>query len=294
MNGMKTKSRKARLWMGLLLLVALCVGGSLLYLHGRPAPVPVKQTLRQGVDYQRIVRVSPRPMVIHVLKINMKTNRMRFVVTPPDDPNSDLPLRARTTSQFLEEFDLEVAVNGDGFSPWWSRGPADYYPHVGDPVAPRGDTASLGQFYWRAQEPFPTLYISSRNQLSFDAPTRPYNAISGETRLVRGGSPVDGLNDSTLHPRTAIGYSKNEKILYIVVVDGRQPFYSQGITLSELADLMIALGAHDAMNLDGGGSSALVVRGEDGKPRILNSPIDLYIPGRERPVANHLGIYFKK
>ena len=291
---MKSKFRKARLWMGLLLLVALCVGGSLLYLHGRPAPVPVKQTLRQGVDYQRIVRISPRPMVIHVLKINMKTNRMRFVVTPPDDPNSDLPLRARTTSQFLEEFDLEIAVNGDGFSPWWSRGPADYYPHVGDPVAPRGDTASLGKVYWRAQEPFPTLYISSRNQLSFDAPTRPYNAISGETRLVRGGSPVDGLNDSTLHPRTAIGYSKSEKTLYIVVVDGRQPFYSQGITLSELADLMIALGAHDAMNLDGGGSSALVVRGEDGKPRILNSPIDLYIPGRERPVANHLGIYFKK
>ena len=57
---------------------------------------------------------------------------------------------------------------------------------------------------------------------------------------------------------------------------------------------MIDIGAHDAMNLDGGGSSTLVVRGEDGQPRILNSPIDLYIPGRERPVGNHLGIYFKK
>jgi len=109
-----------------------------------------------------------------------------------------------------------------------------------------------------------------------------------------GGSPVDGLNDSELHPRTAVGYSKNGKFLTIVVVDGRQPFYSQGITLTELASLMIELGAHDAMNFDGGGSSTLVIRGADGKPRILNSPIDLYIPGRERPVANHLGIYFKK
>lgn len=291
---MKWKLRKSCLPIGLLLLIVLCVGGSLLYLHGRPAPVPVKQTLRQGVEYQRMVRVSPRLMVIHVLKINMKTNGLHFVVTPPDDPNSDKPLRARTTSQFLEEFDLDIAVNGDGFSPWWSRGPADYYPHVGDPVAPRGDAASRGQVYWHAQEPFPTLYLSSRNTVSFDAPAHPYNAISGETRLVMGGAPVDGLDDSDLHPRTAIGYSKNEKFLTIVVVDGRQPFYSEGITLAELADLMIELGAHNAMNFDGGGSSTLVIRGADGSPRVLNSPIDLYIPGRERPVANHLGIYFKK
>jgi hypothetical protein len=289
---MKSKSRK--IWLGIGLLIILVVGGFFLYLHGRPAPMPVSQTLRQGVEYQRLVRISPRPMVIHVLKINMKTNGLRFVVTPPDDPNADQPLRARTTSQYLEEFNLDIAVNGDGFTPWWSRTPADYYPHVGDPVAPRGDTASLGEFYWHAQEPFPTLYISSRNALSFDAPARPYNAISGGTRLVMGGSPVDGLTDPELHPRTAIGYSKNGKFLYIVVVDGRQPFYSQGMTLAELADLMIDLGAHDAMNMDGGGSSTLVIRGADGQPRILNSPIDLYIPGRERPVANHLGIYFKK
>jgi hypothetical protein len=47
------------------------------------------------------------------------------------------------------------------------------------------------------------------------------------------------------------------------------------------------------MNLDGGGSSTLVIEGEDGQPVILNSPIDHYIPGTERPVANHLGIYIK-
>ncbi|HSQ39139.1 MAG TPA: hypothetical protein VLM78_03180, partial [Anaerolineales bacterium] len=126
---MKPKSRKVGLWIGLLLLIFLCVGGSLLYLHGRPAPVPVKQTLRQGVEYQRIVRVSPRPIIIHVLKINMKTNGLRVVVTPPDNPSSEKPLNARTTSKFLEEFELDIAVNGDGFFPWWSRGPADYYPH---------------------------------------------------------------------------------------------------------------------------------------------------------------------
>jgi hypothetical protein len=292
---MKPKLRKSALIIGLILLIGICVAAPFLYLHGRPAPVPVKQTLRQGVDYQRLVRVSPRPMVIHVLKINMKTNGLRVLVTPPDNPKSDKPLNARTTSQFLEEFDLDIAINGDGFSPWWSRGPADYYPHVGDPVAPRGEAVSRGTVYGREpEEPYPTLYVSQKNSLSFDTPNKPYDAISGETRLVQGGHTVDELTDPEIHPRTAVGYSKNGKFLYIVVVDGRQPFYSQGMTLLELANLMLELGAHDAMNLDGGGSSTLVIRGADGSPRILNSPIDLYIPGRERPVANHLGIYFKK
>lgn len=293
MMDMRSKTRKFTAPLGLL-LITLCVVAGILYLHERPAPVPVKQTLRQGVEYQRIVRVAPRPMVIHVLKINMKTKGLRVLVTPPDAPGSGNPLKARTTSQFLEEYDLDIAVNGDGFSPWWSRTPADYYPHAGDPVTPRGEAAYHGQVYAREQEePFPTLYISSKNGLSFDAPNKLYDAISGETRIVMGGSPVDGLNDPETHPRSAVGYSQNGKFLFIVVVDGRQPFYSQGMTLAELADLMIELGAHDAMNLDGGGSSTLVIRGGDGKPRVLNSPIDLYIPGRERPVGNHLGIHFK-
>lgn len=292
---MKWRLRKALLPIILLLVLGLCVAAPFLYLHGRPAPVPLKQTLRDGVEYQRIVRVVPRPMVIHVLKINMKTRGLRILITPPDNPNSDKPLNARTTSQFLEQFDMDIAINGDGFSPWWSRGPADYYPHVGDPVAPRGEAASRGIVYGReAEEPFPTLYISQKNTLSFDAPNKVYDAISGEARIVMGGSPVTGFTNTEAHPRTAIGYSKNGKFLYLVVVDGRQPFYSQGMTLTELADLMIQLGAHDAMSLDGGGSSTMVIRGADGRPRLLNSPIDQYIPGRERPVANHFGIYFKK
>jgi len=60
-----------------------------------------------------------------------------------------------------------------------------------------------------------------------------------------------------------------------------------------LADLMLKQGAFMAMSLDGGGSSTLVMEGKDGKPQILNSPIDNYIPGRERPVGNHLWIYVK-
>jgi len=287
---MKMK-RKLRWPLFLLALTGLCLLGFLAYNRGRPLPIPAREQLYPGVLYARQVRISPRPMVIHVLTINVRTKKLRFLVTPPDDPGSDHPLRARTTSEFLQEFGVQVAVNGDGFSPWWSHSLADFYPHAGDPVAPRGPAASRGKVYWKPDEIVPTLYISSRNLLSFDAPARPYNAISGEFPLVAGGQPVEGLDDTDTHPRTAVGYSKNGRILYLVVVDGRQPLYSEGMTLAELADLMIGLGAQFAMNLDGGGSSTMVVVGSDGQPRVLNSPIDNYIPGRERPVANHLGIF---
>jgi exopolysaccharide biosynthesis protein len=109
---------------------------------------------------------------------------------------------------------------------------------------------------------------------------------------VEGGEKISDLDDSERDPRTGLGFNKNGRWLYLVVVDGRQPFYSSGATFDELADVLLAHGAHFAMSLDGGGSSTMVIKGADGQPIILNSPIDQYVPGRERPVANHLGIYF--
>jgi exopolysaccharide biosynthesis protein len=108
--------------------------------------------------------------------------------------------------------------------------------------------------------------------------------------LVSKGELVDGLDNSTLEPRTAIGVNQNGRYVYLAVVDGRQPFYSEGATFHELAELLLENGSYFAMSLDGGGSSTMVIE-RNGKPVILNSPIDSYIPGRERPVANHFGVY---
>lgn len=281
----------------ILMLVSLCVGGYLFYDRGRPVPVPMKQKLYDGVTYRRIVEYLPRPLIAHVIIIDTKTAAVKFLVTPPDS-KGDLQLNARTTSQFLKEFGVQIAINGDGFKPWWSRGPADYYPHVGDLVTPLGLTASKGDLYTEGVPKVvgtePTLYISRRNDLSFNRrPGNVFNAISGDRMLVEQGKVVDGLDESELDPRTAIGLNKNGRILILIVVDGRQPFYSDGATFTKLAELLISQGAYIAMSLDGGGSSTLVMEGDIGEPVILNSPIDNYIPGRERPVANHLGIYVK-
>jgi len=272
---------------------ALILGAYLVFPIGRPAPVPVKQELFEGVTYQRVIRYLPHSMIAHVLVIDRKVEGMKFTVTPPGDVEGGA-IAARTTSQFLEEFGVQIAINGDGFFPWWSRSPVDYYPHVGDPVTPNGFAAAFREVYadgLQDPNPGPTLYINRTGELVFDkAPNKVFHAISGDRILIVNSEIISDLNDSVIHPRTAIGMNRNGRWLYLVVVDGRQPFYSAGATYRELAELLKDFGAYNAMSLDGGGSSTMVIEGKDGKPLILNSPIDNYIPGRERPVANHFGI----
>jgi len=113
-----------------------------------------------------------------------------------------------------------------------------------------------------------------------------WEVLSGNVLLVQAGKPV--LHDNTVrHPRTVVGLNAAATKLILLVVDGRKPGIAVGMSYDELAAEMVRLGAHDALNLDGGGSSVLAVRAA---PRddyqILNQPTD----GRERAVANVLGI----
>ncbi len=196
---------------GVLILAGVALGGFAIFKGWRLTPT--REKLFDGVTYTRIIRRLPRPMVIHVITIDMRGNGVRVLVTPADEKGSQHPLKARTTSQFLQEFGVQIAVNGDGFSPWWSNNLMDYYPHVGDPVQPRGTTASRGKVYWTSQAAVPTLYISSRGLPSFDAPAKPYNAISGETLLLMGGQTIPDLDNTVNEPRTAVGYSKNGRTI---------------------------------------------------------------------------------
>ena len=115
------------------------------------------------------------------------------------------------------------------------------------------------------------------------------DAIGGGPVLVRDGRPVYRANEAFTvsqiaprHPRTAIGQLADGRIL-MVVVDGRQPGYSVGMTTFEMALTMARLGAVRAMQLDGGGSSTIAFEGT-----VLNSPSD----GRERPISTALMLQY--
>ena len=102
-------------------------------------------------------------------------------------------------------------------------------------------------------------------------------AIGGGPALVREGKAASFTSAPVRHPRTAIGW--NEKFYFFVVVDGRQPRLSVGMTLQELATYMMKLGCQQALNLDGGGSATFWLLGN-----VMNSPCY----GYERPMANAL------
>ncbi len=250
------------------------------------------ETLFRGVTYIRETRSQPRAIVVHVVQIDLEEKGILPLVTP-GDPDREYPLDARTTSEFVRDFGVQIAINGDGFSPWRALGPLGYYPHSGDPVDVLGFAASEGVVYSQPLDQLPTLYLTRTNRAVFNRPpAKIFHAISGLEMVLISGRPAPGL-DGSLEPRSAVGLNRSGKRLILMVVDGRQPGYSEGVTTAELADLMMEFGAHDAMNLDGGGSASLVVQTAAGGTKVLNSPIHQGVPGRERPVANHLGFYAK-
>ena len=118
--------------------------------------------------------------------------------------------------------------------------------------------------------------------------------VGGRPLLVRNGKAienffgVENLKSAWFigkNPRTAIGFSKNHRKIFVITVDGRQPGYSMGMTLPELAKFLENQGAYKAVNLDGGGSTTMVVKG-----KIINSPSD---STGERPVHNAI-LFFKE
>jgi hypothetical protein len=119
-------------------------------------------------------------------------------------------------------------------------------------------------------------------------------AVSGNAIVLRDGQVIARPDVTVRHPRSAVGLSADGRWLLMVAVDGRQE-HSRGASYEELGLLMQSLGAFHALNLDGGGSTALVVRDPaSGVFAVTNQPSDTSTswPGVriERPVADVIGI----
>jgi len=100
--------------------------------------------------------------------------------------------------------------------------------------------------------------------------------IGGNTWLVKDG--ISNPDNGDRHPRTSVGFNQDSTQFFMFVVDGRQPGLSIGMSYKELGDYMKTYGVYQGLNLDGGGSSTMLVRGA-----IVNSPSDI---GGERSVSN--------
>lgn len=109
-------------------------------------------------------------------------------------------------------------------------------------------------------------------------------AIGGYHMLLVDGQPIDYSGDQAVYPRTAIG-TKADGTIVMLELDGRQPGFSEGVTLDELIKIFQDMGVVNAVNLDGGGSATLIAKlpGEN-SVKVMNSPSD----GNERKTSNGL------
>ncbi len=254
------------------------------------------------ITYREEVCTSP-PLHIHVVILDMSDARVHVRVSrgaaDPDGPGrwttKLVPVR-----EMAKRDSLDIAVNGNFFAGRDQiviagvRNP--YYP---------GNWAIACGFAMSDGEQWGSPLASSGPSLVFDdaghpqidqfagLPRNARQGVTGSEWLVTDG--VASTHAADLAPRTAAGIDRAGRTLCLVVVDGRRPDYSVGMTIKELGDYLKTLGCWRAINLDGGGSSTMVLRkpGEN-EAKLVNRPSDGHdwkIPmSFERAVADALGV----
>ena len=245
--------------------------------------------LHDGLSYH-FVWSEKGPWAVHVLRLELERCDLGLRVLPA----GELGLYGAglaTVTELVGEAGAGVlaAVNGDFFTP------------EGRPL---GSEVAAGQILWSRERPalewtpgrapwIGTVVregsgLSAGIWVSRSGPGRT-QVIGGFPELLDAGHPV--VNDdpdsdqgftSVRHPRTGVAYDPEARRLWVMVVDGRQGSYSSGMTLAEMTAALSATGAAEALNLDGGGSSTMVVHG-----RLMSRPSD---EDGERAVRNALAV----
>lgn len=176
----------------------------------------------------------------------------------------------QTTSAIAEANDALFAINGDYY------GFRDTGIEIRNGVVYRDSPAREGLAFWL--DGSVTVYDETTTSAQELLDSGVWNTVSFGPALVEDGAVVDGIErvevDTNIgnhsiqgeQPRTAIGVIDDNHLVF-VVVDGRSPGHSKGVTMTELAQIMIGLGATTAYNLDGGGSSTMYYDG-----RVVNTP----------------------
>lgn len=247
-----------------------------------------------GIAIFSEARTNP-PQRLFVAEIDLTNPKVRLHVSRGgDDPDGagkwETTLMRPTKIAAREKFDL--VVNGDFFS---ARGLKDmegtnalFSAEIWSAVS--GPAVSAGKVWSTSTNARPCLVVDKAGKVSIRRVSQPqaddWEVISGNVLLVRDGKAVSAEN-KVRHPRTVVGLNRDATRMVLLVVDGRKPGVALGMNYTELTTELLRLGCHDALNLDGGGSSVMAVRDpQKNEFQILNQPTD----GRERAVANVLGI----
>ncbi len=270
----------------------------------------VARELLPGVEYERF---SPGSAVAHMVTIDLDNP---CVAPAASQVAADGTAQALKTITWAEQESMAVAINGSFFYPYDQSRFWDVTPEEGEEVtvlgptvftAPDGDSGDSGDkgkggdgisvsvsaTQWDGHTL--SIHVDGRASIADGVADGAVVAITGRDRLIEAAEIV--APESQPYPRTVVGVDETGTTMWWLVVDGKQPGYSAGLSLAEAAGILLERGAYDALELDGGGSSILVARAEarteaqaGGEVERLSRPMQIRIPGRSRAVANHLGL----
>jgi len=234
------------------------------------------QNVTSGIDYREYREAD---YDVHVTRIDLTNELLRIIVTRENE-------KGLKVSEYAKRNHAIAAINGDYFD--------EQFTPVGLTIGPCG--------LWTSPKDLPRervlqvaddeAVVYRRSELGTPSDDGIDAAISGWPAIVAechalSATELPGSDSFTRspHPRTALGISRDRHTLYFVVADGRRTGVP-GMTLAQLASFMSEkLNACSAINLDGGGSSAMWVA-----DRIVNRPSD----GTERRVGDHIAVVFRK
>ncbi|MBQ9771712.1 MAG: phosphodiester glycosidase family protein [Lentisphaeria bacterium] len=261
------------------------------------------EEVQTGVVHLRIEETRPRLMKISILRIDLQTPGLDFTATGrdknwgkemPDCKGAFIRTKRQRTRDFMKEqrgkgLNMIVAVNAAPWSPW--KAPFNHkYANPSGVNILNGEVVSEN----RGRRPCFVIYEDGTPAIVPHIPEKDYArikvAVSGFSIVAKDGKST--FNDKHLAPRTAYGISADKRYIYILGVDGRQPDWSMGMTCKEAGLWLLAAGASDAINMDGGGSTTLIYW--DKKKKTMVSLCRHSKSRYERVVGSNFGIYLKK
>jgi hypothetical protein len=238
-----------------------------------------------------------------VVWIDLRTPGLGYHVTPvhPAVGHGGVEKQAaaaQTTVDFLQQYSdhprVDLAINTVAFYPLPTL--ADRLVFLSEPVwqgqddqwEPHPRSLVLGLLPGRA-------VIGDAETVRATRPVLAFGSFIDQGIIPRGLAVRDGRAAAFVykdepHGRTLAGVSEDGRVLILLVADGYNKGVSVGLSMSDASQVLRAAGAEQGMFLDGGGSTTLVGRGDDGQPLLFNRPAGLLnIPGTLRYNAVHLG-----
>jgi len=246
---------------------------------------PQWQVFAEGIDYF-YGKISSPKLEFHASKINLFAQELEIVVT--GGAYNENQTLSKKVSSFVRDNNLLAGINAVPF---------DKVSSIENIVIQNvGIVISNGKLIAPVNKNYDALVfykdgkVAIVNQSAINIIENIENAVGGFHQILTNGETAQRTHESKArHPRSAAGISQDGKYLYFIVIDGRRAG-SVGATEEETALLLRSLGSWDALNFDGGGSTALAMRFANGKIRVVNTPIHGGIAGQERAVAGCIGV----